>query len=419
MVKSVIDTIDFIRRLKTFNGVEDKSGVTRLAFSEEDIHARMRLIERCMELDLEVEIDGAGNIWARKSGENPELPSVLFGSHIDTVPEGGEYDGILGVLSGLEVIKVIKENNIQHERSIELICFAAEESSRFNISTVGSKLLSGKIDSEKLKKYTDSNGICLYDRMIECGFNPNYIENSQNRLKKAYCFLELHIEQGPVLENKGIEIGIVHTIAAPTRLRVIIVGEEAHSGTCPIDMRKDALVASAEMICAIEKIAKEEVEYHTITTVGKCKVFNEAINTVPGTVEFFVDIRGIEIENISNALDKIYENIKNICLRRKINYFIEVIGREHPVKLNEKLNEIIKSICIENNKSILDMNSGAGHDTMNIASIIPATLIFIPCVKGISHNKKENVQFNDVKNGLEILYNTVIFIANDKNIMLS
>ena len=414
-MKAVIDTVKFIRRLEKFNEMENRKnlGMNRLAFSESDLKAREKLIRECKRLNLKVDIDGAGNIWAKKDGENLELPSVVFGSHIDTVPEGGQYDGILGVLAGLEVIRIIKENDINHKRSIELICFSAEESSRFNISTVGSKLLVNKIDTEKLRSYSDSDSVCLYDRMKECGFDFDKIKTAQERLRKASCFIELHIEQGPILERMERDIGVVHTIAAPTRLRVIVIGEEAHSGACPIDMRKDALVASAEIICGIEKIGKEESRNHTVATVGKCDINNSAINIVPGTVELFVDIRGIDMECINIATDKISELISKTCLKRELNYFIEVLAKEKPVKLDEELNTVIKNVCSIEGKKFLDMNSGAGHDVMNVASIIPSALIFIPCIKGISHNKHEDVKIKDIENGIEVLYKTVYFLAND------
>lgn len=403
----------FMNELTRLNkiGYKSEHGINRLAFTQEDLYLREEIKLICKQLDLTVVEDGAGNIWARKDGSNNDLPSVLMGSHIDSVKDGGGYDGHLGVMAGIEVLRIMKENNIENNNPIEVIVFSVEESSRFNISTVGSKLITEKLEPQKLKKFYDEREVSLYDEMISKGYNPNDVEDSKEKLRKAKAFIELHIEQGPILENKKKNTGIVEGIAAPTRLKVHLYGSAAHSGSCPMDMRKDALTAASEIILAVEHSGKIESVNKTVATVGRCDVLNSAMNIVPGEVELFIDIRGVNKESVVKCCHEILFQIISICKRRELKHSTEILCDEDPVVLDDELNLLVKQCCEDLELSYELMQSGAGHDTMNIADVVKSTLVFIPCIDGVSHNKREAVKDVDVENGIKLLYKIIEKLA--------
>lgn len=406
---------NFIEKIEKTNkiGYREGNGITRLALSKEDIEAR-ELIKKELEfLGMIVWEDSIGNIRARKEGENKNLPAVMCGSHIDTVPNGGKYDGLLGVLCGIEVVRMIVENEVKHEHPIEIIVFTTEESSRFNISTVGSKSIIGALDSSKLKTYVDNEGISLYEALVSCGFNPENMNKDIIIPTEIKAFLELHIEQGPILESENIDIGIVEGIAAPIRLKINLIGEESHSGSCPMGMRRDALTAGAEIILEVEKKGIEEAIYKTVATTGVCKVKPGAMNVVPGEVELFIDIRGIDLESNMRTLNYVADKTKEICEKRDLDYKIVVVSNERPISLKNNIKYLVKENCKKLNLSFKEMMSGAGHDCMNMAKVVPSSLIFIPCIGGISHNKKEAVKKSDLENGIKILYETIVKLANE------
>jgi N-carbamoyl-L-amino-acid hydrolase len=410
-VRMAVDGL--IRRLDAINriGYKENDGITRLALSEEDERARNMVIHMCKDLGLKIRKDAVGNIWARKEGTDPNLPSVMMGSHIDTVPNGGRYDGTLGVMAAIEVMDWINKKKILHRHPIELIVFVAEESSRFNIATVGSKALAGSLSISTLKNCRDADGISLYDALLQRGYEPEKLETAILPPEKAKAFVELHIEQGSVLEKEKIDIGIVEAIAAPIRLQIQLIGQEAHSGSCPMEDRRDALNAAAEIILSVEKNGRAESKHKTVATTGNCKVFPGAMNVIPGEVYLYIDIRGIDLQSMLRVLNAVIAQTKEICEKRDIQYAIEVLSRERPVSLDRDLMEQVKQNCRKLGLTYKEMPSGAGHDTMNIAKIIPAALIFIPCVGGISHNKREEVRLKDLKNGLSILFETIISLA--------
>lgn len=392
-------------------GRKDDGGITRLAFTDVDFEFRERIKEICNSLDLEIEEDGAGNIWARKNGTEIDLEHIIIGSHIDTVQSGGAYDGTLGVMSGLEVIRILKENNVIHKHSIDVVVFSVEESSRYDISTVGSKLITGKIAPKMLKNYCDAAGQSLYNELIRNDFNPNELTDAIKRVETSKCFFELHIEQGPILEAKECSIGIVEGIAAPIRLKVNILGSDAHSGACPMEMRKDALTVASQIILDVEKIANKESEHKTVATIGKCIVLNGAMNKVPGEVELYIDIRGIDRRSMVMSCGNIELDIDKVCKNKGLDYRIKVLCDEYPVILNADLNNIVEESCKKLDLKYMTMQSGAGHDTMNIAAKTDATLIFIPCKDGVSHNKNESVNKKDIQNGIELLYDVIYKVS--------
>ena len=394
----------FSSRFELINSIgrSEKEGITRLSLTKEDMEARAVLKGIFGELGLEITEDGVGNIWARKEGTDNSLPKIITGSHIDTVPNGGAYDGTLGVLAAVECLAMMKDAGFENRRPIEIVSFSTEESSRFNISTMGSKMVTGILKASDLSNYEDKDGKKLGRVLTNRGFDPAYTETIKPDEIKA--FLELHIEQGPVLENRNIDIGAVTEIAAPTRLIIDINGEPAHSGSCPMEYRKDALVAASEIIIEVEKSGFRESSKKTVATVGKIEVSPGSMNVVPGQVKIFVDIRGIDNDSILHTLNSITDSTNRICRERKIKNKVEVLCQETPVALDPKLLKVIEKGCERLELSSLKLPSGAGHDTMNMATKVPSGLIFVPCIGGISHDKNENMRKIDIENGVNVLF---------------
>lgn len=376
-------------------------GVTRLAYTDEDMEARTYLKSSMRELGLHVSEDAIGNILGTWPGTDPSLAKVVVGSHIDTVPSGGMYDGVLGVLGALECIHSLQETGFCPTRTIDVIAFAAEESSRFNISTIGSKSLLHPMHRQELEQYRDKDNLSLHDVLITRGYEPEKLARWEPSTISA--FLELHIEQGPLLEQQEIDIGIVKTVAAPTRLRIMLHGEAAHSGSCPMASRKDALAAAAHVIAHVESAAIEESHSGTVATVGRIEVFPGSMNVVPEEVSVYIDVRGIDIESIDRTVRSITDHSARIAQSRNLGHAIERISREIPVQLDPRIMGIVEQSCVSLGRSHIRMTSGAGHDIMNIARIAPSALIFVPCVKGISHSKQEKVLPRDIANGVEVL----------------
>jgi N-carbamoyl-L-amino-acid hydrolase len=326
---------------------------------------------------------------------------------------GGHFDGVVGVIGALEVIRVLNENNIITKRPVEVINFSCEESSRFGGATLGSKAMAGKIGIDDLKKYKDKAGISLYEELESKGFRPNDIASAQIGTGDIYAFVELHIEQGPVLEANNIPIGIVTSIAAPTRFKVIIEGRADHSGNTPMGLRKDALAAASELVLGVEKIAREEAGENTVGTVGYLYVQPGAMNVVPGKVELGIDIRDINSEDKLKAVDAVKRLMGEIAATRGVKVDYEILTHDEPVSLAEKVINTIEVTAQEKDIPYIKMPSGAGHDAMHMADIAQAGMIFIPSINGISHNIAENSKMEDIVQGTELLLAVTIKLAQE------
>lgn len=396
-------------------GALSGGGITRLAFSKEDLQAKEFLIKILKQNGFTIKIDEIGNIFARIAGEDPNLCAVSVGSHIDSVPQGGIYDGTLGVMCGLEAIRSIKESGKKFKRSLELIVFSCEESSRFKMATIGSKVIAGKLDKEKLKSLKDNDQISVYESAKSCGFD---VENVKNAIKTDgfyHSYVELHIEQGPVLQNQNITIGAVSGIAAPIRYELTIKGRSDHSGATPMNMRKDALCVASEIILSIQRIAKFEVENSTVATVGYVKTKPGVLNVIPGICTLGIDIRDISKEGLNRANLLIIQEIEKICKNSNVEFELKNLTKDNPVMLDLSINSMIFDIATNKNISCIMLPSGAGHDAMHLDGIAKKVgMIFIPCKDGISHNILESIEFDDAIKGCEILEEMLIKLANEE-----
>jgi N-carbamoyl-L-amino-acid hydrolase len=397
-------------------GIGDRGGVTRLVFSIKELRSRQLLIHLMRQAGLKIHIDAIGNIFGRFNGSNPRSPAVLAGSHLDTVIHGGKYDGPVGVIGALEAIRTITENNIPVRAPLEVVCFVGEESSRFGFSTLGSSLVAGEVRPKDLTNAVDPQGTKLADVLASLGITQRNLHGLKRSAKSLKGYLELHIEQGPILEAKGKRIGLVTSIAAPSRFRVIFKGRADHSGTTPMEMRKDALVAAAQLITYVEGVCRKNsamAKGRVVGTVGAVKVEPGVINAVPGRAELTVDIRGTSAESKNRVARLVKEQARAIARTRSIGVEVLNIREEDPVQLHDRLLRVSRRLCDEKGIDYEIMPSGAGHDAMQMAKITPAGMIFVPSRRGISHNPLEWTDPADIALGAQLLMETMIRVANE------
>lgn len=378
-----------------------EQGITRLGYSPLDREAQTWLLAQVADLGLTVREDAVGNVFLRREGRENNLPPVACGSHLDTVIHGGAYDGMCGVVGALEALYMLQDADLK--RSIEVIIFRAEESSRFGFATMGSKLLTGSATPATLNKGGKKDDVSFLEALRQWGCDPEKYADAVIAQGAYTSFSELHIEQGKVLEETKKQIGIVHNIAAPTRFKLHVRGMADHSGATPMGMRRDALVAAAKLILVVNEAAEQEKQHGTVGTVGVVEVEPGSINVVPGAVTLWVDVRGVEEKSIHRTLQAIKEAAENVAVLDKVDVQIEMLTQDKPVPLNEKLAQQTEAICQELGYSFLHMNSGAGHDAMHMAKIAPTTMVFIPCRGGISHNPAEYAELEDICRGITVL----------------
>ena len=407
------------RLVKTFEEInkftKTGKGMNRLAYTAVERQALRYLEDICISEGMESNIDSCGNLIAVREGEDPTLPSVACGSHIDTVYEGGKYDGTIGVLSALEAIRSLNDRGIKTLHPIELIIFACEESSRFGVSTIGSKAMVGTLDVDSISNLKDKNGISIKQAFIDSDLTYESIYKCKRYEGELKAFLELHIEQGPHLEEQDLQIGVVTGIAAPTRLKITITGVASHSGSTSMLKRKDALLGASEIALLLESLARSESYKDTVGTVGILDIQPGAMNVVPGYAEMKIDIRGIYKESKEIVFNGLIEGIKKIAKNRGLDITWELISHEDPALTDKEIQSKIISNCENLNLKYTSMPSGAGHDAMNMAKICPTGMIFIPSKDGLSHNPAEYTSMEDIIRGAELLKMTLLDLAINVN----
>lgn len=379
-------------------------GFSRLAFSDADWQVRSYLISEMARAGLTVREDAFGNVFARTRGNNA-LPAVLIGSHADSVPQGGNYDGIVGIVSAIAVAQQIAKDKMP--RPVEVVLFMAEESSRFGVSNLGSKAMVGALPADAANLYTDSEGRTLGEVMAEKGL----IAENVPYKKRVRAFLELHIEQGRVLESEKCPLGIVTGIAAPHRYRLTIKGRADHSGATPMNLRCDALAGAAEMILRIEDLSKANAQKNVIATVGQLDVHPNAMNVVAGEVTMSIDLRGTDEDNINRLCIAILENVDAIAQKRSLGVQLETLTEEEPALLDEGLITLGEYCASELGERTMRLASGAGHDALYMTRIAPTCMIFVPSKHGISHNPAEYTAMADIVRGTNLLYHMVKRLA--------
>ena len=415
-------TINKRRLLRDLNavsriGIGDHGSVTRLVFSIKELRSRQFLIHLMRQAGLQIHVDRIGNIFGRLNGSNAKAPAVLAGSHLDTVLHGGKFDGTMGVIGALEAVRTLKEQKIALQSPVEVVCFVGEESSRFGYSTLGSSLVAGEVHGADLSNAADAQGTKLEDILASLGIYRSNLRSMRRDPSSVKAYLELHIEQGPILEAKKKPIGVVTSIAAPTRFKAIFTGQADHSGTTPMEMRKDALVAASELIVAVEKICRRYSRMEkgrVVGTVGAMKIEPGVINAIPGKTELSVDIRSITASAKNRVVRLVQAKIREIARRRHLRIEILPIREENPVPLDKRLVDLLKECCEAKSIAYEVMPSGAGHDAMQMAKITPSGMLFIPSRRGISHSPLEWSDPEDICLGTQLLLDAIIRVANEK-----
>ena len=385
--------------------------VTRVLFSEADLAARLYLKQKAREAGLIIREDAAGNIFLRWPGSEPDLPAIGTGSHIDAIPNAGRYDGVVGVLGGLEAIRSLRAEGFIPRHSIELIVFTAEEPTRFGIGCLGSRLLAGMLTVEKTDALRDNQGRSLDELRLAAGYGKEDLAGV--RLANGFynAFIELHIEQGPVLEAKGLDIGVVEKIAAPATLRLKLTGVGGHAGAVLMLERHDAGLAGAEISLAVERAALESGSPDAVGTTGVFKIAPGAVNSVPFEAWLEIDVRDTDLAARDGALEKIQQATRAICERRGVAWQLEVLNADPPAICAPELVSLVETISREKGFSVQRQISRAYHDSLFMARIAPTTMIFIPCYKGYSHRPDEYSSPQQIARGVAVLEETLRRLA--------
>jgi ureidoglycolate amidohydrolase len=377
--------------------------VTRVLFSKADCQARAFVQARCLDLKLALREDAVGNVFARWAGEDAGLPAVATGSHIDAIPNAGKYDGVVGVLGALEAIRGLQRAGFKPKRSIELVIFTAEEPTRFGIGCLGSRLLAGVLMPEQALQLTDPSGKRLSDWLGEIYPRAGDVRSVRLVPKCYSAFVELHIEQGPLLERQRIDLGVVEQIAAPATLRLELIGEGGHAGAVLMPDRRDALLAGAEIALAVESAAKESQSPDTVGTTGVFQIEPGAVNSVPYRAVLEIDLRDTQLSSRDVALRRIRENISAVAHRRRVEVHLDVINQDPPAICDAALVQAALEAAASLGFSARRMVSRAYHDSLFMAQICPTTMLFIPCRNGVSHRPDEYASPEAIYKGTLVL----------------
>lgn len=397
-------------RLKTITA--PGKGINRLAFTDSDWEGRAYIISLMQAAGLSIREDAFGNVIGHYAGLDETLHAILIGSHGDSVPEGGNYDGIVGILAAIEVARSLHDDGVHLVRPLEIVLFMCEESSRFSAATLGSRAMRGELSIENLHSLHDRENNTLYDVLKLRGLDPDNIATARYTAPLRAC-LELHIEQGKVLEHSKKQIGIVTGIAAPTRYICHVEGSADHSGATPMGLRHDALCAAAEIVLAVEELARAEKGAPVVGTVGIADVTPGVMNVIPGRVRLGLDIRSISAAAREHVVTAIKERIAAITTARGLTYQLELVSSEPPAVMADELVELFSELAAADGLEYMRLPSGAGHDSMHWADYAPTGMLFIPCRDGISHNPAEFAELADIVAGTRLLARTVAALGEN------
>jgi allantoate deiminase len=382
-------------------------GVTRPGYTPLERQAHELVGGWLRNLGLTVRVDAIGNTIAERAGRRPG-PFIGFGSHLDSVPHGGRFDGIVGVVGAVELLRLLHQAGQQTEHPLRVVLFACEEGARFGEACIGSKGIVGALDGRDLTRVRDQEGISLSQALEALGFDPGRLAEAHWPPGEVAAFLELHIEQARVLEAESRHVGLVDVVSGSTRLRLDVHGRADHSGGTPMGLRADAFAAAAEISLTAEGLANDPRHRGTRATIGRLNVFPNSITTVPGHVSMIVDVRDVDSDRQRTAASEIVQRAHWICERRGVQLEAEVIADTSPAVLSMWLRELTSSVCEELGLNYRVMSSGAGHDTAVLARLVPGAMVFVPSRDGLSHVPEEWTSAADVARGVDVLYQTVL-----------
>lgn len=381
-------------------------GVTRVVYGEADQRARVYLRARCVGAGLTLREDGLGNLFARWEGTEPGLPAVASGSHIDAIPSSGRYDGTVGVVGALEALRALRRTGYTPRRGLELLLFTAEEPTRFGIGCLGSRALAGALTPEQLRALRDPIGQALDELRAAAGFTAP-LEEVRLAPGRYAAFVELHIEQGPLLETEGLPIGVVRAIAAPATLRLLLRGQGGHAGAVLMLERRDALLAGAEVALAVEQAALDTGSPNTVATTGIFQIEPGAVNAIPSAATLEIDVRDVAAEPRDHALAAIKGAVETICGRRNVTYELTQLNADPPATCDPAVVEAIVTACEQLGLPRQIMVSRAYHDSLFMARLCPTAMIFIPCRGGVSHRPDEYADLDHIGQGVAVLAHTL------------
>lgn len=407
-----IDIDRLSRELETLASFTDSPppSVTRVLYTPTDLAAREYLKGLCREAGLEVREDPLGNTFARWVGEDPQAGAVGTGSHVDAIPHAGRYDGTVGVLGGLEAIRALKSAGFRPKRSLELLIFTSEEPTRFGIGCLGSRVLSGAMSPEAARALRDSEGVGLEEARRQAGFGG---ELGRVPLPQGYysAFVELHIEQGPLLEREGLPLGLVTAIAAPAAGWFELEGQGGHAGAVLMPDRKDAFTAAAELALAVEQAARESGSPDTVATTGICEVFPGAVNSIPSRVRLSLDLRDTRLETRDRAFAQIQQHAERIRRERGVEVRYTPTNADPPARCGPQVLEALRHAAQACGLPYLEMVSRAYHDSLFMARVAPTAMLFIPCKNGWSHRPDEYASPEHIEQGVRVLAHALAELA--------
>jgi N-carbamoyl-L-amino-acid hydrolase len=388
-------------------GPGEKGGSRRLALTDVDKQGRDLFVNWCEQEGCTITVDDMGNIFARRPGKNNNLDPICAGSHLDTQPHGGKFDGIYGVLSALEVIRTLNENDIQTEAPIEAINWTNEEGSRFAPAMIASGVFAGLFEKEFAYNRTDSDGKTLRQELERIGYLGD-VECGDHPIRALF---ESHIEQGPILEKSGDQVGVVIGGQGQRWFDITLKGQDSHAGSTPMVGRRDALVASAKLIQSVQIIALDFAP-HGVATVGEMRVTPNSRNTIPGEVFLSVDIRNPDDENLSKMAQRLHQSIQSIAASDNIEIESDEIWYCPPIQFDSNCISAVSNATKSLGYRHQEIVSGAGHDACQVCRIVPTSMIFVPCEDGLSHNEEENAEPEDLEAGCNVLLQAMVAMAN-------
>jgi beta-ureidopropionase / N-carbamoyl-L-amino-acid hydrolase len=400
-----------LEKLSEF-GRNPEGGVTRLGYSDTELAAQEYVISLMKQAGLEVRRDPAGNLFGKRAGSE-NLPVLLFGSHIDSVLKGGNYDGDVGSLSAIEVIRALNEGSVKTRHPLEVVVWINEEGNHFGISTMGSGIAAGIVGPEILTR-KDDQGLTVADWLRRYGQDPAHLTDARIAPGSLAGYLELHIEQGPNLEESKIPIGVVTGIVGLKRWRCITTGFANHAGTTPMNRRKDALAAASRDLLAVRDVVRAE-SGRQVGTVGYIKVEPGAVNVIPGRAEFPIELRDLDAAKIDLLWERIQEKIKQIDKEENVDTVCTPLDDIAPARTDPAMQSAIREAAKSLGLATMDLPSGAVQDAQQMAKLAPFGMIFVPSHDGISHSPQEFTPWPDVANGAEVLYRSILLADTQLN----
>ncbi|MGE0005617.1 MAG: Zn-dependent hydrolase [Parvibaculaceae bacterium] len=385
-------------------GLTADGGFERIALTDADKNGRDLFVRWCKEAGCEVNIDAIGNIFARRHGRQAGARPILIGSHLDTVPNGGRFDGTLGVMVGLEAIRSLNDASVSTERPIDIVVWTDEESVRFPCNKVGSAAFSGHYRKDEALRFRDGAGISIGDELRRIGYAGDY----ELACESVAAYFEVHIEQGPVLERAAKTIGIVKGAQGQQFLEIHVDGRRGHAGTVPMADRRDALVAAAHMICAVPEIVRNGLGDPGVATVGSISVAPNARSTIPGNVRFSIDARHPLPHSLTMIVKRMEARFSEIAADHQVGLEIVPLARRESVKFDDAVIHLFQAAARALNLPHMDLYSGAGHDACNLACRVPTGMIFVPCAGGISHHMNESVAPGDARSAADLILHAIL-----------